>query len=87
MEHYTLHNHGYIPMLVKFEVYSEGGFWCGKGIGVDIFTQGKTLDELMNNIREAVGLHFEDEIRKGEVIRIQSISETEVGTIARAAGC
>ena len=74
-------------MLVKFEIYSESGFWCGRGIGVDIFTQGKTLDELMENIREAVCLHFEEELGKGESIRILSISETEVGTVARASGC
>ena len=38
-------------MLVKFEVYNDGEYWC---IGVDIFTHGKTLDELMDNIKEAV---------------------------------
>ncbi len=74
-------------MLVKFEIYSDGKYWCGRGIGVDIFTQGKTLDELMVNIREAVELHFEEELGKGESIRILSISETEVGTVARASGC
>jgi hypothetical protein len=31
-----------------------------RGIGEDIFTQGKTVDELYANIREAVTLHFED---------------------------
>ncbi|MFA4877011.1 MAG: type II toxin-antitoxin system HicB family antitoxin [Methanoregula sp.] len=74
-------------MLVKFEIYSDGKFWCGRGIGVDIFTQGKSLDELMANIHEAVELHFDEELAKGENIRILSISETEVGTIARASGC
>ena len=74
-------------MLVKFELYSDGTFWCGRGIGVDIFTQGKTLDELMDNIREAVELHFEEELAKGESIRILTISEYEVGSIARASGC
>jgi predicted RNase H-like HicB family nuclease len=74
-------------MLVKFETYSDGKYWCAQGIGVDIFTQGKTLDELMANIREAVELHFADEIEKGETIRILSLSETEVGTVARASGC
>jgi predicted RNase H-like HicB family nuclease len=74
-------------MLVKFEIYPDGKFWCCRGIGVDIFTQGKTLDELMANIREAVELHFEEELSKGESIRILTISETEVGTVARAAGC
>jgi len=74
-------------VLVKFECYSDGKHWCGRGIGVDIFTQGKSLDELMANIREAVELHFEEELTQGECIRILSISETEVGTIARASGC
>lgn len=74
-------------MLVKFEIYSDGKFWCARGIGVDIFTQGKTLDELMANLHEAVEVHFDKEIRKGENIRILSISETEVGSVARASGC
>ncbi len=74
-------------MLVKFEVYSDGRFWCGRGIGVDIFTQGKTLDELMAHIREAVELHCEEELNRGESIRILTISECEVDPLARAARC
>lgn len=74
-------------MLVKFEIYSDGKYWCGRGIGVDILTQGKTLDELMGNIREAVGLHFEEELAKRENIRILTISECEVGPVARASSC
>jgi len=74
-------------MPVTFEIYSEGTSWCGRDIGVDILTQGKTPDELMANIREAVGLHFEEEPGKGESIRIITISETGVGTVARASGC
>ena len=69
-------------MLVKFEVYKDVQSWCGRGIGVDIFTQGESLDDLMVNINEAVALHFEDELRRGEEIRILSISEMEVGAIA-----
>ena len=74
-------------MLVKSEIYSDCKYWCSRGIGVDIFTQGKTLDELMANIREAVGLHFEEEPGKRESIRIITISETGVDTVARASGC
>jgi hypothetical protein len=33
-------------MLVKVEAYHDGGFWCARGIGEDIFTQGKTFGEL-----------------------------------------
>ncbi len=43
-------------MLIKFEIYSDGKFWCGRGIGVDIFTPGKTFGELTKDIREAVEL-------------------------------
>ncbi len=46
-------------MLVKIENYYDGESWCARGIGQDIFTQGRTLDELYDNIKEAVALHFE----------------------------
>jgi hypothetical protein len=69
-------------MLVKFEVYKDEKFWCARGIGVDIFTQGKTLDALMDNIKEAVELHFEDQLDSGKEIRILTISELEVRATA-----
>jgi hypothetical protein len=31
-------------MLVKIETYFDGERWCARGIGEDIFTQGKTLE-------------------------------------------
>jgi len=45
-------------MLVEIEIYSDGEYWCARGIGEDIFTQGKTLNDLINNIKEAVETHF-----------------------------
>lgn len=72
-------------MLVKFEVYFDGKYWCARGIGVDIFTQGKTLDELFENIKEAVKVHFEELIERGEEVRILVISEIEVPKVAKAA--
>jgi len=68
-------------MLVKFEIYSDGEFWCARGIGEDIFTQGESLDELAKNIEEAVEVHFEEEIEKGMAIKILSIAESEVGGV------
>jgi predicted RNase H-like HicB family nuclease len=47
-------------MIVKIEAYHDGEFWCARGIGEDIFTQGETLDELIENIKEAVALHFDE---------------------------
>jgi predicted RNase H-like HicB family nuclease len=54
-------------MLVKVEVYNDGDFWCARGIGEYIFTQGKTVDELYKNIREAVTLHFEDRVPASDI--------------------
>ena len=39
----------------------EDGWYVAEGVDVGIVTQGKTLDELMANIKEAVELYFEDE--------------------------
>ena len=74
-------------MLVKFEVYFDGENWCARGIGISIFTQGKSLDELMDNVKEAISLHFEDVLEAGEEIRVLSISEFEVHPVAKASGC
>lgn len=74
-----------IIMIAKFEIYNDGEYWCARGIREDIFTQGSSLDELISNLKEAVELHFEEEIENGEEIKIISISEFEVGSIAKAA--
>lgn len=74
-------------MLIKFEIYYDGEFWCGRGIGVDIFTQGKSLDELMININDATELHFEERIEAGEQITIVSLTEFQVGSVGKISGC
>jgi hypothetical protein len=38
----------------------EGGY-IAKAIGVSIFTEADTMDELKFNIREAVHCHFDDD--------------------------
>ena len=48
--------------MVKFEVYFGGEFWCARGLDADIFAQGETLDELMDNLRKATALHSERSI-------------------------
>lgn len=62
-------------MLVKMEIYFDGEFWCARGIGEDIFTQGSTLDELLGNIKEAVSVHFGD---TSEPITILTLSEVKL---------
>jgi predicted RNase H-like HicB family nuclease len=69
-------------MLAKFEAYFDGEFWCARGIGADVFTQGQTMDELMVNIREAASLHFEEMLERGEPLHLLVLSEMEVADVA-----
>jgi predicted RNase H-like HicB family nuclease len=57
------------------ETYFDGEFWCARGIGDDIFTQGSTLDELYQNIKEAVSAHFGD---TDEAITVLTLSEVKL---------
>lgn len=71
--------------MVKFEIYFDGEFWCARGLDADIFTQGETLDELMDNIREATALHFEEPLERGESLHLLLLSEMEVNRVPTAA--
>ena len=64
--------------MVKMEAYHDGEMWCARGIGVDVFTQGETLDELIANIREAVALHFEDTGETPEILVLSEIKADHV---------
>ena len=71
-------------MLVEFEVYCDGGWWGASGSEASIYTQGRTLDELIENIREAVSLHYEDDERvaTGEQITVRFPVEFRVYPVA-----
>ena len=43
---------------VKADIYFDGKYWCGRCLDIDVFTQGKTLDALVKNLKEAVALHL-----------------------------
>jgi len=62
-------------MLVKIEIYFDGEFWCARGIGEDIFTQGNTLEDLYQNIKEAVSVHYGE---TDEPITILTLSEVKL---------
>ena len=47
--------------IIQFHISKGENYYVAEGVDVAIVTQGKTLDELAANIREAVELHFEDE--------------------------
>ena len=51
---------------------NEGGFEA-KALGHSIFTEGETIDELRQNIREAIHCHFEENAPK--IVRMHYIKE------------
>ena len=46
---------------VKIKVYKDDGFYIAEGVDIALVTQGKTLDELIKNIQEAVELYLDGE--------------------------
>lgn len=48
--------------IIQFTIKKdEDGVYCAKAVDFPIFTSGKTLPELENNIREAAALYIENE--------------------------
>jgi hypothetical protein len=73
-------------VLVKLEAYHDGTFWCARGIGVSVFTQGETFEALLINAREAVSVHFEEKLEDGGTIQVLILTETEVTGVFQAPG-
>lgn len=51
----------------------EGGY-TAKAIGESVFTQGDTMEELKDNIRDAVQCHFDEE-NLPKIIRLHMVKE------------
>ncbi len=47
--------------IAQFNVSQEDGIYVAEGINMPVVTDGKTFEDLVSNIREAVSLYFEDE--------------------------
>lgn len=47
--------------IIQFQITESDNGYVAEGVSVPIVTQGDTLDELTENIREAVALFIEDE--------------------------
>lgn len=47
--------------IIQFHIYKGNKYYVAQGIDLPVVTQGKTLDELVKNIKEAVDLQLEGE--------------------------
>lgn len=63
---------------VRFQVNQGERLWRAGALGHAIHTQGRTLEELHKNIKEAAALHFQERVEKGEALRIAIVAEAEV---------
>lgn len=52
----------------------DGGY-SASALGLSIFTQGDTVDELKTNIKDALRCHFESESEIPKVIRLHQVKE------------
>jgi len=60
--------------MIKAEIYFDGEYYCARCLNMDVFTQGKTIDEAMNNLKEAVSLHLEDEkLPKSSILAMMEV--------------
>ena len=63
---------------LKFEIYNDGKYYCARCFDFDIFTQGSSLDEVIKNIKEAVGLYFEESEMKTDYDGILTVMEMTI---------
>jgi hypothetical protein len=59
-------------LIFLVEESPEGGF-LAKGLGVSIFTEAETLEELRETVKDAVRCHFDDQ--KQRLIRLHIVKE------------
>ena len=52
----------------------DGGL-TARALGEAIFTEAESMEELRDNIREAVLCHFEDEDRRPRVVRLHYVRD------------
>ena len=47
--------------IIQFSISKDGNYYSASGVNVPVVTQGKTLDEFVINVKEALELYLEGE--------------------------
>ncbi|RJS68770.1 type II toxin-antitoxin system HicB family antitoxin [Methanophagales archaeon] len=50
--------------IIMFKVYKGEKYFIAECVDLPVVTQGKTLDEVVENVKEAIALHLEGEDMK-----------------------
>lgn len=64
-------------LIFMVEEDATGGY-VARALGQNIFTEGETRDELVDNVREAVRCHFERPEDAPKVIRLHYVHDEVV---------
>ena len=51
----------HLRKTITARISRSEGYYVAECLDIAVVTQGKTMDEVLANLREAVGLHLEDE--------------------------
>ena len=62
---------------IIFEVSEDelDGGWSASALGFGIHTEGRTLDELRRNVREAVDCYFDESMDRPRLIRLHYVKD------------
>ncbi|MBU1672809.1 MAG: 2-oxoisovalerate dehydrogenase [Actinobacteria bacterium] len=60
-------------IVFLIEESPEGGYEA-RALGLSIFTDGESLDDIRNNVREAVRCHFEENVQP-QVVRLHYVKD------------
>jgi predicted RNase H-like HicB family nuclease len=63
---------------IKYVVYREGEYFVSQCLNVDVSSFGKSIQEAIDNLNEALALYFEE---PGSQVEIPVINETLLGEI------
>jgi predicted RNase H-like HicB family nuclease len=63
---------------IKYVVYKEGKYFVSQCLNVDVSSFGKSIQEAIDNLNEALALYFEE---PGSQVEFPVINETLLGEI------
>jgi predicted RNase H-like HicB family nuclease len=72
------YRHEAIMKNIKYIVYKEGKYFVSQCLNVDVSSFGETVDEAVQNLKEALELYFEDNRIEKEKFYI-NIDEVMIG--------
>ena len=64
------------PSEIIFEVTdAEEGGYCAHALGFSIFTEGDTMEQLRQNVREATDCYFDETMEAPKIIRLHFVRD------------